>query len=175
MHDKVLCLPEIAPPEDAATLMKIAQQQMAAGQTEVQKAAYRKTTSPCLGCHAQFDPFGLALESYDGIGRYRTMDEAGTAIDPSIDLSAFMDYGLGAKATGIVDLAQQIKASGKFATCLASQIMTYAANQVLDANDCGAQAVGQALTPGSDKFTDMVRGIALSPTFRTRSTSGAMP
>jgi Protein of unknown function (DUF1592)/Protein of unknown function (DUF1588)/Protein of unknown function (DUF1595)/Protein of unknown function (DUF1585) len=173
-HDKVLCLPEIAPPQDAATLMKIAEQQMGV-QTEAQKAAYRKQTQPCTGCHAQFDPFGLALEAFDGIGRYRTKDDAGTDIDPSVDLSTFKDYGLDGKVSGIVELAQQVKSSGKFPTCLSSQILTYAANQVLDANDCGVQAVGQSLTQGSDKFTDMVRAIALSPTFRTRSTNGAMP
>lgn len=174
LHDKVLCLPEIAPPQDAATQAKISEQEMGK-QTEFEKATYRKTTSPCNGCHAQFDPFGLALEGFDGIGRYRTQDEAGKPIDPSVDLSAFKDYGIDGQVSGIVELAQKVKMSGKFATCLTSQIMTYAANQVLHEDDCGVQAVGQSLTPGSDKFTDMVRGIVLSPTFRTRSTSGAMP
>jgi hypothetical protein len=174
LHDKVLCLPEIAPPQDAATQAKISEQEMGT-QTELEKAMYRKTTSPCNGCHAQFDPFGLALEGFDGIGRYRTQDESGKPIDPSVDLSAFKEYGLDGTVSGIVELAQKVKASGKFTTCLTSQIMTYAANQVLHEDDCGVQAVGQSLTPGSDKFTDMVRGIVLSPTFRTRSTSGEMP
>jgi hypothetical protein len=174
MHDKVLCLPEISPPADAATLMKITEQQTVA-QTEQQKAAYRAMTSPCLGCHSQFDPFGLTLESFDGIGRYRTTDDKGGPIDPSVDLSAFANYGLNGKVSGVVELAQQVKTSGKFPVCLTSQIMTYAANEVLAADDCGVQAVGQALTSGSDRFTDMIRGIALSPTFRTRSTAGAMP
>lgn len=172
LHDKVLCLPEVPAPQDESTLMKIAQQEMGV-ETEMQKAAYRKETSPCKGCHAQFDPFGLALEVFDGIGRYRTMDETGATIDPTADLSAFADQGLNGKV-GIVDLAQQLKASGKFATCLSSQMMSYAANFVLHADDCGVQAVGKSLAPGSDKFTDMVRSIALSPTFRTRSITGAM-
>jgi hypothetical protein len=172
LHDKVLCLPEVPAPQDEATLMKIAQQEMGV-ETEMEKAMYRKETSPCKGCHAQFDPFGLALEVYDGIGRYRKTDEAGTPIDPTADLSAFSDQGLQGKV-GIVDLAQQLKTSGKFATCLSSQMMSYAANFVLHSDDCGVQAVGQSLTSGGDKFTDMVRGIALSPTFRTRSITGAM-
>jgi hypothetical protein len=172
LHDKVLCLPEVPAPQDESTLMKIAQQEMGV-ETEMQKAAYRKETSPCKGCHAQFDPFGLALEVFDGIGRYRTMDETGATIDPTADLSFFKDQGLDGKV-GIVDLAQQLKASGKFATCLSSQMMSYAANFVLHEDDCGVQAVGKSLTPGSDTFTDMVRGIALSPTFRTRSITGAM-
>jgi hypothetical protein len=171
LHDKVLCLPEVPAPQDESTLMKIAQQEMGV-ETEMQKAKYRAETTPCKGCHAQFDPFGLALEVFDGIGKYRTMDETGAAIDPTADLSAFNAHGLQGKV-GIVELAQQLKTSGKFATCLSSQMMSYAANYVLHEDDCGVQAVGQSLTPGSDKFTDMIRGIALSPTFRTRSI-GAM-
>ena len=31
----------------------------------------------CRACHAQFDPYGLALENYDDFGRYRTIDDAG--------------------------------------------------------------------------------------------------
>lgn len=173
LHDKVLCLPEVPAPQDENTLMQIAQQEMGA-ETELQKAMYRKATNPCSGCHAQFDPFGLALETFDGIGRFRTVDDTGAPIDPSVDVSGFADSGLTGKVSGIVELAQQLKASGKFTTCLSSQIMSYAANLVLHMDDCGVQAVGQSLTPGSDKFTDMVRSIALSPTFRTRSINGAM-
>ena len=88
-------------------------------------------------------------------------------------MSAFKSYGIDGKVSGIVELAAKIKDSGSFATCLTSHIMTYAANQVLPVDDCGVQAVGQSLTSGTDKFTDMVRGIVLSSTFRTRSINGA--
>jgi hypothetical protein len=39
----------------------------------------------CMGCHAQFNPTGLALESYDAVGRYREQ-ENGVAIDSSATL-----------------------------------------------------------------------------------------
>ena len=90
VHDMVLCLPEISPPQDAATQMKITEQEMGV-QSEVQKAQYRKETSPCKGCHANFDPFGLTLEAYDGIGKYRTKDETGVAIDPSVDFERLQE------------------------------------------------------------------------------------
>jgi hypothetical protein len=35
----------------------------------------------CAGCHARFDGFGYALEGYDAIGRLRTNDLGGRAID----------------------------------------------------------------------------------------------
>lgn len=39
----------------------------------------------CKGCHAAMDPIGLALENFDGVGRFRTHDN-GALIDPSSDL-----------------------------------------------------------------------------------------
>jgi hypothetical protein len=35
----------------------------------------------CASCHAQMDPLGFALEHFDAIGKWRTTDEAQTAID----------------------------------------------------------------------------------------------
>src|SRR6185503_12126167 len=89
VRGSLLCLPDISPPSDAATQARIAQQQSNQTMTERDKAQFRKATSPCSGCHGGFDPFGLSLESYDAIGRYRTKDEADRDIDSTIDLSAF--------------------------------------------------------------------------------------
>ena len=45
--------------------------------------------SSCNGCHSQIDPYGLALENYDAVGRYRTVDEnaLNKPIDPSGQLT----------------------------------------------------------------------------------------
>ena len=37
----------------------------------------------CASCHAQMDPLGFALENFDAIGQWRTLDEARTPIDAS--------------------------------------------------------------------------------------------
>ena len=39
----------------------------------------------CASCHAPMDPLGLALENFDGIGRWRTT-EADVPVDPSAAL-----------------------------------------------------------------------------------------
>ena len=41
-----------------------------------------RANQPCKGCHQLMDPIGLALENFDGIGRWRSED-AGTKIDAS--------------------------------------------------------------------------------------------
>ena len=39
-----------------------------------------RTNQPCKGCHQIMDPIGLALENFDGVGRWRTED-TGVKID----------------------------------------------------------------------------------------------
>jgi hypothetical protein len=67
-------------------------QEMEAGLSEREKANNRAASTDCGGCHSAFDAYGLALETYDIIGKYRTMDEEGRLIDPSVALpeSAWM-------------------------------------------------------------------------------------
>jgi mono/diheme cytochrome c family protein len=36
----------------------------------------------CASCHSRIDPLGFALENFDGVGRYRTVDD-GSAVDAS--------------------------------------------------------------------------------------------
>ncbi|NBV21235.1 MAG: DUF1592 domain-containing protein [Proteobacteria bacterium] len=52
-----------------------------AGLTERALTEKHSSDAKCAGCHARIDPFGFALERYDAIGRLRTKDAAGLAID----------------------------------------------------------------------------------------------
>jgi hypothetical protein len=40
----------------------------------------------CAGCHVRIDPFGFALENFDPIGRWRTKDLSGLAVDAKVKL-----------------------------------------------------------------------------------------
>jgi Protein of unknown function (DUF1588)/Protein of unknown function (DUF1592)/Protein of unknown function (DUF1585) len=46
------------------------------------KMIQHRRNQPCLGCHQIMDPIGLALENFDGVGRWRTA-ESGVRIDAS--------------------------------------------------------------------------------------------
>ena len=43
-------------------------------------AAHRANPS-CASCHALMDPLGFALENFDAVGVWRTIDDTGGAID----------------------------------------------------------------------------------------------
>jgi mono/diheme cytochrome c family protein len=40
-----------------------------------------RTNPVCAACHARMDPLGFALESFDGVGRWRVSEEDGTPVD----------------------------------------------------------------------------------------------
>jgi mono/diheme cytochrome c family protein len=47
-----------------------------------QQMEQHRANPTCAACHSRMDPIGFALENYDGVGKWRTMD-AGSKIDPS--------------------------------------------------------------------------------------------
>lgn len=155
----LLCLPDIPVPSDASTLAKINSLRSDGTLSERQKADFRKTTQPCGGCHAAFDPFGLALEEYDAIGRHRSVDEVGAPIDASIDATPFSPV-LSGTVSGAVELAQRVAASGRFQHCLTSRVLSYAAGSPLEANDCAVREASQASATAGDTVRELARAIA---------------
>jgi hypothetical protein len=77
-----------------------------------------RVNQACASCHAIFDPFGLALEKYDAIGRFRTTYGDGSAIDASTELGGQQFEGL----SGAADI---VTAKPEFKTCFARKIFTY--------------------------------------------------
>lgn len=70
----------------------------------------------CKGCHNLMDPFGYALESFDGIGKYRTADENGLTIDSSGEVA---DFGTFANAA---ELAQIMHDDQRSMNCIVSNL-----------------------------------------------------
>ena len=68
-----------------------------ATQTAQEQVAYRAMTVPCNSCHPSFDPYGLVLDWYDAIGRFRTMDDLGKPIDGHTTLPASIGGADGAE------------------------------------------------------------------------------
>ena len=66
------------------------------GDFQTQRAYVEELTKPaaCTGCHTIINPPGFALESYDGIGKWQTVDPRGGAIDASVTTAA-VNFGDG--------------------------------------------------------------------------------
>jgi hypothetical protein len=122
--------------------------------------------NPCAGaCHAFMDPLGFAFENYDGIGRFRTMDNGGT-----VDASGMIKLDGGVHTfDNAVDLSHILATSTTVAGCYATQWFRYATNRAeTDGDRASINGVKAALTK-SNSITDLLVGIATSRSFRYRA------
>jgi hypothetical protein len=174
VNDTILCGDTPPFPEDQETLDKIEAAGAAlANASEKEKADYRGTTPPCNGCHLGIDPFGMALENYDLIGRYRTMDAEGRPVDPTTTLP---ENAGSLTVTTPVEMANALVATGAFATCFTTKLLAFALAEVpptagtsLGTSGCATGAVTTRYATTGKTFSDLAREIAASTTLSTRA------
>jgi Protein of unknown function (DUF1592)/Protein of unknown function (DUF1588)/Protein of unknown function (DUF1585)/Protein of unknown function (DUF1595) len=117
----------------------------------------------CASCHAQMDPFGLALENFDAIGRWRTT-EAGSPIDSSATLAD------GVTLQGPTSLRQVVASrSEEFVTAFTEKLLTYAVGRGVEYYDRPAiRKIVREAAPGDYRWSAIVLGIAKSVPFQMR-------
>jgi hypothetical protein len=167
VHGKLMCLGVAPPPASLqAQINALSTQNI----TEKAKADFRAKTAPCNGCHLSFDQYGLTMEHYDAIGRYRDSYPDGTAIDASVTLPA--DVG-GMSAPGVTDMAADLASNPIFGRCVVQQLTGYALGYQLDADastDCSIQSAYQAFTGSGSTgtFSELIRAVATSDALLVR-------
>lgn len=121
--------------------------------------AHLEQASYCAGCHRMMDPIGLGLENFDGIGKFRTLDN-GVTIDASGDID-------GKRYTTPEGLAQTIVSSPKFPACFGRKMFEYAAGSApTPAQDDFVKALGEAFVKTDYRVKDMMEIVAMSSGFR---------
>ena len=121
----------------------------------------------CATCHRVMDPLGFALENFDGIGRWRTTNEAGTPIDGSGELAD------GTPVDGPVSLRTALlRRPENFVTTVTEKLMTYGLGRGVEYYDAPAvrQIVRDAAVE-SYTWSALITGIARSVPFQMRSSA----
>jgi hypothetical protein len=130
----------------------------------------RQTTAPCSGCHGTFDAYGLALDTFDVLGRYRTQDEQGRPIDPSVTVPSQIGGGT---AKDIIEVAQKLASTGGFAKCMGKNLVNYALADVSSGaatiDSCAVSRIADAFTKTDQSFPALVKAVATSAAFTNRS------
>ena len=162
--DNVLGVPPPPPPANVPALdeVKTSRRRMTIRE---QLGEHRKNPT-CAGCHRLTDPVGFALENYDAVGRWRTLD-VGEPIDSSGTLFDGTDF------RGVDGLQQAIlKHSDLFVTTLSEKLLTFAIGRGVDYYDAPAmrKIVRDARTQDF-RFSSLVMGIVNSMPFRMRKAS----
>jgi len=138
--------------------------------TERQRAELRAEFPECAQCHESFDAYGLALEPFDELGRYRTHYDDGTAIDPSVKVP---EEGGGGVAKDVVEVAQKLAQARVLPKALAQGLFDYARTDPSQArtgrDSCVVAGIAEAFEASDGSFSSLVRSVATSRALRTRS------
>ena len=166
--EKLMGTPPTPPPPDTATDLS----QKAGEQPKTVRARLEqhRDNASCRTCHGVIDPIGLALENFDAIGQWRTMDsEAKVPIDAGTVLPT------GVAINGVVDLRAQLVARPEvFARTVTERLLMYAVNRHLEYFDMPqVRAIVRAAAKENYKLSSIVLGIVNSDAFRKQASREA--
>jgi mono/diheme cytochrome c family protein len=122
----------------------------------------RHHTNPtCASCHKIFEPIGLALENFDGVGSWRTEDEGNP-----VDATAVMVDGT--KVDGVVGLrGMLVRYSDQFVRVVTEKLLTYALGRGVDDADMPTvRSIVRGAEPSRYQFSTVVSGIVKSDSFQ---------
>lgn len=163
--------PPPADPQELEALLK----DVEPGATARRFAQARAEAESCADCHDRFDAYGVALETFDPLGRYRTVDPEGRPIDPSFPLPEELGGGT---AADIVAVAERIAATGavprRFAQVMAIYALAPAGiwpiqESAFDLRGCLVSRLAERLDPKSATFSDLVEALVTDPAFLERT------
>jgi hypothetical protein len=159
--EKLLCNARIDPPAVMPALPP-----PSAGGTTRQRFE-QQDGSPCATtCHVASDPFGFAFENYDGIGRYRTMDN-GLPVDARVTVTLDGQAKTVSDARGLV---AALAASDEVQTCFTRQWFRYALGRLdTDLDQASIEAAAARFKSSMHDIREMIVALATSRTFRFRT------
>jgi hypothetical protein len=120
IREALLCEKVPAPPGDVDTSIPPAD---ASAPTLRERVQSHLTVPACAACHRTMDLIGLGLENFDGIGKYRTLDN-----DHPIDASGEVDGAVFQDAAG---LAQALHDHEHLVPCMVDQVLRRALGREL--------------------------------------------
>lgn len=127
----------------------------------------------CGTCHALVDPFGLALDKFDAIGRYRETYPDGRPIDDAVLMRPNPLFPIGLTLDGIAGVAEALAADPRSKSCLVEKLYSYGLGRVPgEADGDNVQLFAQRWASQPLYIKDLVRQLVLAKPFRFRSDGG---
>ena len=123
-----------------------------------ERLALHRSKGNCASCHAKFDPYGFALESFDVTGRFRTAYRTGegNAWHDGLPVDCSGETPDGRKFSGVAQLRTLLTAHPEqLARGLARQLIAY--------------ATGEPATVVDQRAVDAIVGRRVDAKFGTRA------
>ncbi|HET9220315.1 MAG TPA: DUF1592 domain-containing protein [Terriglobia bacterium] len=131
-----------------------------------ERMAQHRTNTACSGCHQLMDPIGLAVETFDAVGRWRNRGEGDTMIDAAGALPS------GATFSGVAGLKKALlDRPDTFATTITEKLLTYALGRGLDYYDAPTvRSITREARSKDYRFSSLIAGVIKSTPFQMRRT-----
>jgi mono/diheme cytochrome c family protein len=122
--------------------------------------AHRKSPT-CSTCHSIFEPMGIALENFDAVGGWRTIDE-GSPIDAT---GVTAD---GTKLNGVATLRDlSVRYSDQFARVVVEKLLIYALGRGVEHQDMPlVRSIVRESGSTKYRFSNLVLNIVKNPAFQ---------
>ncbi|MHB1205949.1 MAG: DUF1588 domain-containing protein [Rhodospirillaceae bacterium] len=156
LRELLLC--QKVPPPPANVDFSILENPNPALKTARQRLEAHRSNPVCAGCHKITDPMGLALENFDGAGRFRASEKGA-----DIDASGSLD---GKNFTDVTGLGQAMHDHPSLTSCLARRVYSYGTGGPLSsADDPAITALNASFAKAGYRYPDLLRMIATSEGF----------
>ena len=128
-----------------------------------ERLAEHRANATCASCHNQIDPPGFALENFDGVGRWRTIEE-GKPVDASGGLPD------GSKFTGVAGLeAGVLNRPEIFVGTLTEKLLTFALGRGVEPYDAPAiRKIVRDARAADYRFSSIIVEVTRSTPFTMR-------
>jgi hypothetical protein len=128
-----------------------------------ERLAEHRGNPTCASCHALMDPLGFALENFDAVGTWRTIDDTGAAIDAAGTLPD------GTAFSSIDEFRAALENSDLFVLTLTEKLLTYGLGRGVEAYDQPAvRAIVREAAATDYRFSALIAGVVRSPPFQRR-------
>jgi mono/diheme cytochrome c family protein len=162
--ETLLSMPPPPPPPDVPSLKDTtAEGRVFSMRTRMEQ---HRANPSCASCHAQMDPLGFALESFDATGHWRSRSEAHEAIDDSATLpDGTRIQGIG----GLRDVLLRPPFDREFVRTVIAKMLSYALGRGAQASDEPfIRAIMRDAAPHGYALESVIAGIVNSVPFQTR-------
>ena len=158
--DNLLSAPPPPPPADVPALKSEHDGRLLNARQQLEM--HRKDPA-CASCHTKMDPLGFALENFDAVGAWRTMD-AGQPIDAGAVLPDGTEFsGIGGLRSILLDREDE------FTRAFTERLMTYALGRGVTATDMpSVRAIARDAAADDYRIQTIIRGIVTSNAFTLR-------
>ncbi len=164
--EKFLCN-EIAPPPADAGAFK--PEVLAEDITPRERFAKHNSEESCAHCHKMTDDLGLAMETYDSIGRSRDLYETGKSI---VTEGAFFLDNQMVEISDLRDLSQKIAKSQQAKDCFVEKVLQYAiGHKTTHENQCEVANLSRSFDKSGQSYKELLKSVVLSKTFRRVKTA----